>query len=417
MKIFNCWVVATVALFYWGPIDWLGAESVMVGAYVLLNLLAFNLGAQLTFKAPVRLTHPLPLPDGRAFAYLAVGAFVLLSVAHLYFVTGRNAFSPSAYSLEFGVVYSEFYQTQRGLERGWLAFVVMATKGILFPVVLALFVKHFRTRRPLVVMVVLSLAVSSVLRGTDKELVDLLILVGVTASCYGLLTRRVLLVGIGVGTGLLALFGVRRMSRYGGDPPACLPESSVCFDYSSGVAKTLGRNAEFVYVLFTNYVTQGYQGLALALELEWIPNFGLGSLPLIKTIACRSSGVGCNLSDYSDRLQATGWDTTTRWTSAYPTIANDVSFWLVPVVMLMFGICFAKARSVWNATQAPEAACALITLAIFWLYSSANMQVGISLDWTFATLLFVYWFLVAPYARVEEPTLQAVTRGEGQREG
>lgn len=409
----NAWVGLGLVLYYFGPVDWAGRDSPTVALYVVICLICFDVGYLMQQREP-GLARPLPIaaPTARA-ARTVIGAHAVLTFVYLAAITGRVVYNPADYSLDFGTVYAEYGQALADRQITPVARAVVLAKACLFPFALATFVDRFRTDRIVVALFLGPMIVSSLFRGTDKEIADVLVLVIVAAFLHGMMNWRL---GVLFATVpfALGLFLTRRLERFGNDLPRCLPESGVCFDYDSLVARWFGDRAEALYVFVTAYITNGYQGLSTAFGLAWQPNYGIGQLPPVKRILCSTVDVGCELGDYQAALTASGWDASTLWTTAYTVIANDLSFWLVPVWLLLLGAAFRRCLVMWRGNRDPVAGAGIVLVIIFWVYSSANMQIAISLDWVFATVLMLYG---APWRRISAATQAGLTQGRSPGPG
>ena len=198
----------------------------------------------------------------------------------------------------------------------------------------------------------------------------------------------------------MLVFVDRVIARYGGEIPTCISHD-ICFNFDSVLAQ-ISMTLEVGYVLFASYVAQGYEGLSRALELPYQFTFGIGHLPPLQRIL--EQIFNFDLSTFNERLSDSGWDTSWRWTSVYPVLANDFHWLFLPAYFFMVGRVFALVEAVWRQRREPTALATLILITIFIGYSSANMQLAVSLEWTFATLMLVYIpFLTA---RVTKPKVQ-----------
>lgn len=391
MLIFiNGWVAFTLVLFYLGPIDWDSRADATVGLYVLLCLLCFN-GAALLGRSEPRVPGKfvLPTPRSKPAVYTLISIFFVLSMVQIYIVTGKNPLSPSSYSLNFGETYEEFDLSQSQLHLNAFGLAVFLTRAAIFPSILLILFDRINRDKISISLIVIPMIISSLLRGTDKELFDIFIILFVAAVYRGLFTKRLFYL-VPLAPVMMSLFVLRRISRFHGKLPNCLPDSTACFSYTSWVSKTLGPQMEILYVFFTSYVTQGYQGLAYAMRMKFHFNYFFGHLPPLKQATCAFTSAICDLPDYQSALTLVGWDTSNRWITAYTVIANDLSFWFVPLYMILLGIAYRRARMFWKTSRDIPALCTLFLIAMFFIYSSANMQIAISLEWTAATLVFIY---------------------------
>lgn len=405
---FNVWVAISLGLYYFGPIEWPGRSGPEVALYVLLCVACFDFGYYFSRRTPSVPPNVTIVPQTRVGARVVVTCHAVVTFIYLAAITGRSVLSLSAYSLNFGDVYAAYGRSIASLNASMGIQIVTLLKACLFPLALVIFISRFRTDKLIVGLFLGPMLISSLFRGTDREVIDVLILLLVAALLHRLVSSRVAAI-LGLVPVALAVFLIRRMERFGGDLPACLPDSGVCFNYESQVAKIFGDRVEALFVFITNYLTNGYQGLAYAFRLHWQPNWGLGQWPPLKRTACSGLHIGCSLGDYQQSLTSAGWNASARWTTAYTVLANDFSFWLVPVWVLVLGIAFARCLAMWRGSRDPVAGAAIVIVTIFWVYSSANMQVAISLDWAVATAVLLY---VAPWRRMTTalPPLVAAPR-------
>lgn len=399
LVFYNAWVLLSLSIFYLGPIDWPARHSPEVGEYVLVCLVAFDLGA-LMYRSPMLeagegWSIPRFLPQQTVASRVVVATYAILSFVYLFTVTGRSVLSTQAYSLNFGEVYEGYAAHLSVRQSGIVDQLIVMSRAVVFPIALVTFLARFRSDMVVFVLFVLPVVVSGLFRGTDKETLDLLILLIVAAYCHGMASWKSALVVLLIPVAA-SLFVLRRIARFGGSLPSCLPQSSVCFNYDGFVARNFGDRVEVLWTFVCNYLTNGYQGLAYAFDLDWTPNYGIGHLPPLKEQSCLVTDALCNSSDYQQALTEHGWDASARWTTAYTVIANDLSFWLVPLFLVMLGIAFRRSVVMWRRSRDPLAAGSIVLITMFWIYSSANMQIAISLEWVAATIFLVYY---APWRR------------------
>ncbi|MFJ6131747.1 hypothetical protein [Janibacter terrae] len=331
-----------------------------------------------------------------------MAAYALAMLTHLYLVTGKNPFSPSSYTAGLGETYLDFTQNQGVQAGGALLILITLLRAALFPFALMIFVDRFTRDKISISLLIVPLLVSSVLRGTDKEIFDVIVIGFVGAYLHGRLNKRALGFLVAV-PAMLSLFVTRRQARFGDALPTCLPGGTACFDYDSWVGRTFGPSAEILYVFAANYATNGYQGLSMALSSPFNWNAGLGHMPPVKASACSLLNVACDMPDYQTQLLGQGWDTRTKWTSAYSLLANDLTFLLVPIYMLAFGLLFSRSLASWRRHQDAFSGCSLILITMLIVYASANLQITISLDWAVATIVFGYWGLIRPRSKAGSP--------------
>lgn len=383
----NTWVCLGLALFYFGPVNWPASGSPNVAMYVGLCLLAFNLGFRVRTGIMKVWAVPDRVLDGhRARGVLFIHAVLALTVTFL--VTGRSALDVSAYSSNFGQVYTDYGAALATRQVSGVDQVITVLRASIFPFALIAFVSRFRTDVLASILFLGPMIISSLFRGTDKELTDVALLLLVALWLHGLLGKKALPF-LAVVPVLAGLFLTRRLQRFDGELPLCLPRAGVCFDYGSWLSENFGPSYEVLAKFVTHYLTNGYQGLDYAFRLSWSPNWGLGHLPPVSRVICDTAGF-CAESSYQESLTQAGWDASAQWTSVYPILANDLSFWLVPLYLLFLGWLARRALESWRSERSATSGATLFLVVMFWFYSSINMQVGISLEWAFATVILFY---------------------------
>jgi hypothetical protein len=400
LTFYNIWVCVTLALYYLGPVDFPGAADPMVAVLVIICMLAFNLGARsVGVGAEVRYIACVPdrIVRNKQLALWLLLLFCLISVLEVRAYTGKWLFDPSTWMPSDQSVY-RLYQ-QRIQDRAPLSVIEIARtvfRAILFPLALTIFCAYFKRSKLMVFLFIFPLVGLSVARGTSKEVFDLAAIFLVAFLFYGA-RAKLILAAFTLTPVVMLLFIDRVIARYGGEIPQCLSDD-YCFNFDSALAQ-ISVTLEVGYVLFTAYVAQGYEGLSTALQLDHQFTFGIGHLPPVQRIL--EQIFNFDLSTYNERLVDAGWDTSWRWTSVYPVLANDFHWLFLPFYFAMMGRVFSMAREAWRARKEPTALAIIILVTIFIAYSSANMQLAVSLDWTVATIMLIYVPFVT--ARVRRP--------------
>ncbi|MEQ9763812.1 hypothetical protein ABPS01_03940 [Streptococcus sp. ZJ151] len=113
--------------------------------------------------------------------------------------------------------------------------------------------------------------------------------------------------------------------------------TSVAFiDGNNILFKIFPENFKLAIVLITSYLSQGYNGMNIALDYEWKPTFFLGNSMFI---IGKLSEFGNEIYQKTYMFRANSvWSATQTWHTAYTWFANDVSF--LGVGIIMFGLGF-----------------------------------------------------------------------------
>lgn len=394
LKYFNSWIAFTLALYYFGPIPWNGAQYPLLFFVVVAYLLSFNMGVLVGHRMPtLPATRFRRLNNARWKWFIAIG-FMMLSAFHIYTVTGKNIFNPLDYSFNFGIVYSSYQDFLKEKNAaGGIENILLILKAIMMPAAVLLMVVSFREKRSLFLLLSFPILASSIMRGTDKEFFDLLIYVIVLYYFHGMLGRRFVFIILLIVVSLI-LFEARKFARFDGNLPRCLPGTpNACFDFNSWIAVNVSPTMEFLKVMFTNYLSQGYEGMSRALSIPFEFNWGLGHLPPIKTKVCQILQLLCETQTYNERLQSYGWDTRYKWTTAYTAIASDFHWLFVPVYLFTMGAIFGASEKSWRINRDNLSLTCAVLITMFIVYSSANMQLTVSVEWSFVYFSLLGWQL------------------------
>jgi hypothetical protein len=285
--------------------------------------------------------------------------------------------------------------------------------------VLPLGMLHWRELRAGSRMLVLatlgSIAVSSVLRGTDREIADLVAMIGSAGAVLvartmvheGLVVRTLLYrfrLAVVLGLALIAVAGAlfiqRKEERAANTTMLCIAQSQqepagFCADFDHPWFALLGLDdwQRYALSMAAAYFSQGYYGLSLALDLpDFKSTLGLGNAPF--AMAAYTSLTGDETlyqNSYTFRLREAGWSDEHQWATMFPWLANDISFPAVPFLMLLIGAGFGASWRDAVFGRDDRAAVVFAVFAIMMGYLPANSQVTLAPDHFFA---LVVWFLL-----------------------
>lgn len=140
-------------------------------------------------------------------------------------------------------------------------------------------------------------------------------------------------------------------------------------------------------VMISSYLTQGYYGLSLAMEEDFNSTLFIGSSTFLSNFFENYLGISYfNNYSYPAKIEYLGWDKYVNWHTAYTWFASDVSFYGVPLIMMLFGflLCvFWKEGLTGNVNS--MVLFVIIMMLIF--YIPANNQI-FSFPGTFITFYF-----------------------------
>lgn len=126
----------------------------------------------------------------------------------------------------------------------------------------------------------------------------------------------------------------------------------------------------------TQYLTQGYFALSLALDEPFVPMWGAGHSMFLSRQVERLPGLTeFSRRSYPVRIEKDGWDAYGRWSSVFPWWASDVGFpGALAVVALVAAGFVVSWRDLLTGTNNPFAAAAFAQFTLFLAYVPANNQ-------------------------------------------
>ena len=404
------WMLLPLFLLIFGPLSFEINNPILLFLYIAFNALCLCFGYR--FFGVKRLPISSSILNLRKVnSYVRLGfvwALILLPIS-IYVYTGKTLFD-IATVLDQGEVYADLLESLQ--EESFPRKVTSMFRGFTAPLTLAVIplAAHYWSRiqlrtRLYAVGTVFCMILFSSFRGTDKEIGDILIML--VCSILGLAARNSL-DGKGFNRKTLFKFGVllvflclifvaaftlRKSERLGGLVSFCLYENASCFEQSAGSDSFNLIN--FAWAMLSSYLVQGYYGLSLALPLSYEWTYGIGHSPALQTIL---GFVFDTKSIYENGLTAqlrnVNWDDRYVWSSIFPALASDISFYGVPMLFVLIGYVYGRSWSyvVANGNYAAIVVFALFTILI--IYIPANNQLAQSFDYYFATIFWISNFLL-----------------------
>ena len=402
LKIGMGYLIFTILLFYIGPIKWTYINIYIVISYLLVIYLSITI----FFK--IGLINKIPTNGELAsrkiiFFVGAISAISLLyPTAQIY--TGRAPWDVFAALTDQRDAYSrlreqlEFTQDSRGP-----IVIIRTLLGPFIFAVLPLGIIYWKTLTPtmraLLIGTVLSTMILSVLRGTTRELADVVVVGGAAqlvsmyrnskkmpslAQHWPKILLAVLLV-----IGVIAALTFRTEARLsGGGTSMCIGGGYVCPSFDAPVYKDLPPALISAMASLTGYLSQGYYGLALALNYDFEPTWGLGHSPALGSLYRVFTGDETFFNaTYIERLNQVSWTSDSHWSTAATWFASDVSFWGVPVIMGLVALLWARSwvDAVYGKNDQAAVFFCVIMMMIF--YFPANNQMMTTFE-GYATTVF-----------------------------
>ena len=406
----TAYLVTTFLIFAFGPVDWPVDNWGRLLLFLSAVLGALVIGYRLGVDGPPAGTE---LKAWRAVFLLgAISNIVLLfPAAHLY--TGKMPWEVLDALRDQGQAYREFQQTLGLTTHGDRAAVAIV-RTIVSPLTLAVLplgILHWRrlswSLRLLLVASVFSMIILSLLRGTDRETADLIIVFSSTflvavmrnkvrrgISLLAELKRRqfaVLVTTVVVATAAV-LFLERKEQRVGSTHEICAGESQICANYDYPLFGSLDDPTKFALSMTSLYVAQGYYGLSLALSKDFQSTWGLGhSFALMNYYSALVGNEDLYQRSYTFRLRDDGWSDLHQWSTMFPWFANDVGFVAVPFVIGLLAWIWGKSWKDAVFRSNDRAAIVFTFMMLMMFYMPANNQLTQTVD---VYLALVTWILI-----------------------
>lgn len=151
------------------------------------------------------------------------------------------------------------------------------------------------------------------------------------------------------------------------------------------------------WISFSSYFTQGYYGMAQAIDLPWTPMFGVGnSMFLVDFISEHIYDIDQYTYQMKTELVC-GWNSDVRWNCIYTWLANDFSFYGVPIAMLMIGILFGAMFQDAIINENPFAKMSVFYFMLMILFIPCNNQIAQRPDTLFSFLFVVFCWVLSKY--------------------
>lgn len=398
------YLLFTYLLFYIGPYDW-PVENGGVLAFVVLSSFAliaigFSLGLRTKPRAAA-FAHPQAI-----FVIGAAAAVALLTPSCLIY-TGHWPWELGAALADQSKTYSDMQQQLADMtgQRGLISFARAVAAPFVFAV-LPLGIIHWKQLpwhfRAMVLATAACSAIFSILRGTNRELADLII-VGLSAALVTLarhcrrndldlgrmITRAagfVLILVLAL-TLLFAVFSSRIAGRLGDTENICLGDSQVCADFYSGIYSHLPQGVTLGAAALTGYLSQGYFGVSLALQEPFHSGLGMAHSPALSSLFVLFGGDPAVVQrTYVYRITDRLWDSSSQWSGMLTWLANDVGFTGALAITFLIGLLWCRA---WRDAVHGESDKAAIAFCVFMMmifYFPANNQMTTTFD-AYATLI------------------------------
>jgi hypothetical protein len=401
------YVLSTILIFWYGPIEWPVENPFELAFFQLFVLLFIVLGY---FSVSVRRIKLNLGPNFKNFFYVGVVFTIALQIPITLTYTNKFPWEALQSIFDQKATYEEMLAQVADLQG--TRFFVPLFRSLIMPFFYASlaygilnFSKLSQVKRLMLVILILCPIDLSLLRGTDKEIFDIIIICGglglisfwrnnlnhegrlrvPVRSILSILTIVLIL-----SVALLIIFSQRKFERMGSADAFCFVDGLICADYSGAIISSLPNFVQFGLSMVTFYLANGYYGLSLALSQPYEFSYGIGHSSALLSLAERISGTTIAFdSTLISKVSDAGWDHKYYWSTFFPWIASDVGFFGSLVVL---GIISRWFRQAWlDAVYAKNDAAAVVfvLLCVLFFYLPANNQITQTFDSYFSFLIFM----------------------------
>jgi hypothetical protein len=398
------YLLFTYLLFYIGPYRWPVENGPMLAFVVLSSFGLIGIGYSLglrTMPRAIAFAHP------QAIFVIGAAAAVTLITPSCLIYTGHWPWELAAALADQNKTYTGMQQQLAEMtgQRGPISFARAVAAPFVFAV-LPLGIIHWKQLpwpyRAMMLATVACSAIFSILRGTNRELADLII-VGLSAALVALARHcrrhhldlgrmiargaRFALILVLALTLLFAVFSSRIAGRLADSRNICLGDSQICADFSSGAYSRLPEGITLGAAALTGYLSQGYFGVSLALDEPFRSGFGMAHSPALSSLFVMFGGDPAVVQrTYVYRIADRLWDSNSQWSTMLAWMANDVGFPGALAITLLIGLLWCRA---WRDAVHGESDKAAIAFCVFMMmifYFPANNQMTTTFD-AYATLI------------------------------
>lgn len=422
------YLLVSIIVFWWGPLEW--------PVNNILELATFQAGAILAIVMGYLSTTPTASTKGkgvnlRPFFYIGLVSVILLQIPVTLTYTGKYPWDVIQALMDTRQAYEEMLDLVA--EGQGTRFVVPLLRAIISPLFFASLgygLLHFShltlLQRVLLVTAILCPINLSLLRGTDKEIADLLIILagflaisnfrrrfaGDAVRSSTRQGRQMVVMAILAACLFLAAFSYKKLERLSGNIDFCVADGAICADYSGYLLSSLPDFVAFGYAMVAAYLTNGYYGLSLALQQPFDSTLGIGHSAAFLGLYERFSG-STDLFDSSfiAKISVVGWDHRYYWSTIFTWLANDVGFVGSLLVVALMARWF---RQSWvDAVRSSNdlAAIVCVFLCIAFVYLPANFQLAQTLDSYFAFILALIAWKTTRFSRKVISTRRGASLG------
>lgn len=402
-KIFNIWILSTLFLFYFGPLEY-DCNKILAVGYIILFLIIANfmyyLGTHVKIRVPrkrLKKNYDFIIKNSIYFSFFITLALLLEAFVKY----GFKSFSITSIISQMANTYS-FQDDYVFMISAW---ILSYTKWIR---IIALVLGSYYWGKigiiqkiMYIVMCAIIVVYNTLYAGSQKELIDLAIYILIPIICRWIKQSKrlspwkIILIIVAFCTGVVFLGSVIN-SRHQLWQSMFNSSKSTGANYSNWIYKLLPSSVAESITYLLSYLTQGYRGLALCLTLPFKWSFGMGSSFKLMNDVSRWFSIPLSVleTSYPVRMEAQyGIGAYSYWNTIFPWIASDFTFIGAIFVVGIFIYYWAKAWREFIKIGSWISIVMFTHLSILVLYIPCNNQLFQTRDSIVASLaIFILWY-------------------------
>lgn len=413
IKYFFAYILGTLAISFWGPAYYVNFNKISVFLYMTVFIMVMAIGYYIGCKFRL-----IERSSSGSYSSNRVSIMPLLRLAIIVSTTAviiealevlvRN---PSALSLaNIGKNYIEIRQYLSSTTGYSLGILIRFFTGFFRVLIMTVGLYQYRHlskryRAGLITYYVLTIVVNAVIYGTQKMLGDMLIyaaIVGVLkmSELKASQRRRLLRYVVIAGCLFIIYVVINQVQRYESIGVnvfnyGARTVNGIAYNSENIIFKVLGYKYGFgLALLLTGYMTSGYYGLSLCLQLPFVWTYGIGSSYILSMSLEKFFGLSnVYYSTYLHRMETSyGRLGADAWNSIFPWLASDYTFAGAILFFLPVGIIYAIS---WRETyiyKNPVSLLMFATISLGLIFVPANNQLFLGIDGFISTwIIGIYW--------------------------
>lgn len=404
LKIFIFYTLFTLFLFYFGPWPWPGRQSYYLPIFMFLIVSFLSLGYYLGVNQKIS-SVPVSLHKVKKLYNKSLVIALVLFFPTLYWRT-NGEISLTQLS-DFGEVYRNSHALEEVYQgkTAWVEYLrIIFSYYLMLPIVLMIiFWSEFTLRQKrfgfLFILSEISLALFT---GTNKIIGTMLIVIifSIVIKLKGkFLSKKIfgyISISIALFWAFISYFTKTQVDRSDGETSIrAISSIQLVAEKDNILLNYLPNSLIETYYSLSAYMSQGYQGLAYAFDVDYNWTYGVGYSRFLTTYFDKYLNLNVNEHTIPALIQNQyGWDQNINWHTMYAWFASDISFPGLYFLMLFFGYLLGKTWKESVLQLNPISILLFIQLSILVTYACANNQVFQSGTGTvcFFVTLFLWLF-------------------------